>query len=245
MAEQAEELQIQAQKPVDRVLSKQQIRLLTARELLLAEEDIVSFAGSVKTHDPHRKGNTIVSFPAHKVYLQRLLKMAQLVPKLAVYKSRQMMITWSMSIVCLHHGLFIPGRYVALISKKEEDAGKIIGRIKIIHDYLPLHWRVFLPEIEYYKGKKGVLVKMVIHHPNGQPPSIIQAYPQGGDQTRMETFSLVYWDEVGFCDDIEARKTYTSLRPTLEGGGRLLMSSTPPYNHEHFWEQIVSGRYFE
>ena len=225
-------------------MTKAEYRLEIAKQLLRAEQDILYFTKNVRTLDSHGKGKEkIAYFPVHKEYLSRLLILAQKAQKLAVYKSRQLMVTWAMCVIIMHEVLFIPGSYVGIISKKEEDAGKVLGRIKNIYDLLPVHWKAMLPVPQWYKAKKGIVVRMVMQHPNGQPDSVIQAYPSGEDQVRMETFSLIYWDEVGFAPDADARLTYGALKPTVDGGGRLLMSSTPPPNEEHFWHQLCSGNY--
>jgi hypothetical protein len=214
----------------------------TARQMLRAQEDIIQFASQVRTHDPHDPRQKIKYMPVNKEYIRRVLRLMVDHDRLAIYKSRQMLVTWCASVVCLREFLFIPGYTQAFISKREEDAGKIVMRCKLIYDYLPAHWKEYLPEPDTYRGKKGIIIKMVLHHPNG-PDSSIQAFPQGGDALRMEVFSRAYWDEVGFCDDADARVTYGALAPTLDGGGKLLMTSTPPRDAEHFWYQLVNGTY--
>ena len=227
-------------------MTKSEYRLEIAKQLVHAEQDILYFASNVRTLDSHGVGkDKIAYFPMYKEYLRRLLILAKNAKKLAVYKSRQLLVTWTMCVIIMHEVLFVPGSYIGIISKKEEDAGKVLGRIKNIYELLPLHWRAALPVPQWYKAKKGIVVRMVMQHPNGQPESIIQAYPSGEDQVRMETFSLIYWDEVGFCPDLDARLTYGALKPTIDGGGRLLMSSTPPPNEEHFWHQLCAGNYLQ
>ena len=227
---------------IDRAVALQ----LIAEELVEAGDDIVYFASRVKTHDSHAKGERILPFPIHKPYIQKLLRLAVEQPRLAVYKSRQMLVTWIMCIVCLWEVLFTPGSIVALISLNQEDAGKLLGRIKIIYENLPAHWMIALPDVRFYRGKKGVILRMVVKHSelNGGADSTIDAYAQNGNPGRGETITLAYWDEVGECGDQESRDMYAALRPTLENGGRLIMSSTPPRSEVHFWEVFCSGNYF-
>ena len=230
-----------ARKPTER----EEALSIIAEQLYYAGEDILFFANFVKTHDSHAQGERIQPFPVHKKYISKLLTLGSKLPRLAVYKSRQMLVTWIMCVVCLWEALFKPGSVIALISLKEEDAGKLIGRIKIIYDHLPEHWKVALPPVKFYKGKKGIILRMIVEHPQEEgPPSTIEAFPQNGNPGRGETLSLVYWDEVGECDDRECRNMYAALRPTLENGGRLIMSSTPPRDPEHFWEQFCTDQYF-
>jgi hypothetical protein len=225
-------------------MNKTEARLEIAKQLDKAKNDIVYFASQLRTMDAHGSGpSKLAYFPTHKVYIQKLLQAGIQCEKLAIYKSRQLMVTWCMCVIVLHEFLFKAGSYIGIISKKEEDAGKVLMRVVCLYDYMPTHWKAFLPVPAWYKAKKGIIVRGVLTNPNGKPESVVQAYPSGESQVRMETFSLIYWDEVGFAPDLDARATYGALKPTIDGGGRLLMSSTPPLNEEHFWHQLCSGNY--
>jgi len=216
---------------------------LIAEELFRAGEDVVYFAANVKTHDSHAEGERTLPFPVDKRYIRKLLGLADHLPRFAIYKSRQMLVTWVMCIICLWEVLFHPGSVVALISLSQEDSGVLLERIKFIYENLPAHWLVALPQPRFYRGKKGIVLRMVVEHPNA-PASTIDAYAQNGNPGRGRTVTLAYWDEVGECGDMECRNMYSSLRPTLEGGGRLVMSSTPPRSPVHFWEAFCTGQYF-
>jgi hypothetical protein len=223
------------------------LRLETAKQILQAKRDIIYFASKLRTLDAHEatQETKVSPFPIHKEYIKRLLALANNTNLLAIYKSRQMLVTWSMCVIVLHDFLFNPGSYTGIISIKEEHAGKVVMRVKTLYDYMPAHWKAFLPEPVWYRAKKGIIVRGVLQHPNKKPESIVQAYPSGEEQVRMETFSTIYWDEVGAAPDIDARLTYGALKPTLDGGGRLIMSSTPPMNEQHFWHQLCSGEYLQ
>lgn len=213
-----------------------------ARQLTTAEDSIIYFCENVLTHDPHNAVK-VRPFPIWKEYLKRTMTIAHTAKQCAFYKSRQMMVTWAMCVECCHTVLFSPGMEVGVLSRKEESAGKLIQRVKFIYDHLPYHWQKFLPEVQFYYGKKHIPNKMVVRH-HGEPEAVIQAFAEGEDQSRMEVLSLAYWDEVGFCVPSEvAENTYAGLMPTLSGGGRLLMSSTPPRDPEHFWHKLTHGQY--
>jgi hypothetical protein len=229
--------------PQTQTISRDEALQLIAEELLEAGENIVYFAENCKTHDSHAVGERILPFPADKRYIQNTLKLGATEPRLAIYKSRQMLVTWIMCIVCLWEVLFHPGSVVALISLNQEDSGELLNRIKIIYENLPAHWRKGLPVPDFYRGKKGIIVRMVVKHYD-DATSTIDAHSQNGNPGRGRTVTLAYWDEVGECGDLECRNMYSALRPTLENGGRLIMSSTPPRSPEHFWEQFCTNRYF-
>jgi hypothetical protein len=217
---------------------------LIAEELVGAGEDVEFFAGRVKTLDRDEHGSYLRPFPIHKDYVRRLLGLATQHQRFAVYKSRQMVVTWAMLLVCLHELLFRPGSIISVVSMTEKDAGKLLDRIKIMHDSLPAHWKVGLPRIKTYNGKGGIIVRMVAVFPGDLPAATIEACATNGNPGRGQTVSLCYWDEIGEQKDDECRHMYSALRPTLEGGGRLIMSSTPPRSTEHFWNVFCEGRYF-
>jgi hypothetical protein len=217
---------------------------LIAEELIQAEEDVAYFASNVKTLDRDKHGSWLRDFPIQKTYVQRLLGLAIKHSRFAIYKSRQMVVTWAMLLVCLHELLFKPGSIIAVISMTEKDAGKLLDRIKIMYDSLPAHWKIALPAIRPYKGKGGIIIRLVATFPGDLPQASIEACATNGNPGRGQTLSLCYWDEIGEQKDDECRHMYSALRPTLEGGGRLLMSSTPPRHAEHFWNQFCEGRYF-
>lgn len=232
-----------AQKPA---ISALEAREWIIRELKHASNDVFYYFSHVKTHDPHStRHGKIEPWPMDKTYVTKLIQECVDSPKIAVYKSRQMLVSWTIVGYCLWRLLFTPGSYIGFISKKEEDAGKLIGRARVIYQNLPDAWKIGLPEVDFYHGKKAIPVKMVATFPEGQTESIIQAFPEGGDQVRMETFSLVYWDEVGFCRNEEAYATYAAVYPTVsEGTAQFIMTSTPPRDPDHFWQRFVEGRLF-
>src|SRR5690242_3121767 len=216
-----------------------------AEQLVEAAEDIIYFASFVKTLDSDREGGgTLRSFPVHKAYIRKLLKVASKHPFLAIYKSRQMVVSWCMLLVCLHELLFKPGAVMAVISMTEGDAGILLDKIKLMYDSLPEHWKLGLPTLRSYNGKGGIIVRIVADFGPDLPKGSIKACATNGNPGRGQTLSLCYWDEIGEQKDEECRHMYSALRPTLESGGRLLMSSTPPRSPEHFWNQICNFEYF-
>lgn len=162
--------------------------------------------------------------------------------QLAYYKARQMLLTWSALVVCLHDALFIPGFNQAFISVSEKNSGELVSKCKFIYERLPLHWREYLPHVEFYAGKEGGYSRMVVEHPGIRPESDIKIFStKAGDAIRMHGFARAYWDEVAYASNEEAKVTWGALFPTLEGGGKLLMTCSPPRSPDHFWYQMVSG----
>ena len=226
--------------------TRDELRVEIAKQLLRAKLDPLYFFSKLKTLDQDETNirKRVKPFPVHKPYLQNLIWLAQTEKRLAIYKARRMIVTWTACGVAAHELLFFPGSYTGLIAQKEEKAGKLIGRIKFYYDHLPSYWKIGLPKLQFYRAKKAIYVKVIATFANG-PESVLEAYPEGGDQLRADGYSLIYWDEVGYCDDQLARMTYAAAVPALGQTGRLILSSTPPRYPEHFWYSLVSGRYLD
>jgi hypothetical protein len=215
-----------------------------AEQLSQANEDILFFASFVKTLDRDKDRSWLHDFPIHKVYVRKLLKLIAATPKLAVFKSRQMVVTWTCLLYVLHEFLFKPGSTMAIISMTQEDAGVLLDKMKLMYDTLPEHWKLALPVIKTYNGKGGIIVRMVADFGPDLPKGTVKACATNGNPGRGQTLTLCYWDEIGEQNDDECRHMYSALKPTLEGGGRLLMSSTPPRHPEHFWNKFCNHEYF-
>jgi hypothetical protein len=55
--------------------------------------------------------------------------------------------------------------------------------------------------------------------------SYIWGVPQGADQLRQFTASALFFDEFAFWE--KARETYMASKPTIDGGGRVSLVSSP------------------
>lgn len=216
-----------------------------ARQLKKARNDSHYFFSKVQTFDEDEPdySKRIKPFPIEKKYLQNLITLGDTERRLAVYKARRMIVTWTFCGVATKELFLAPGSHTAFISKKEEDAGKLVGRVKFIYEHLPSYWRLGLPKPNYYRAKKSIVIKIVCRHPHGQPDSILEAYPEGGEQLVGEGFSLIYWDEVGKIENTMCEYTYAAAIPALGKHGRLILSSTPPRFPQHFFYRLVTGEY--
>lgn len=185
----------------------------------------------VLTLDPVSLHNPIKPFPAYLEYLEFLCHLWQREKLIAIPKSRRMVCSWNFISLLTHKTIFNPGRFTGFVSKKEDDAGDLIGRAEFIYRKIP-EWRIpraLLPAL-----KNGKMSK--------QPPlmefeeinSKIQGFPQGADQLRQFTLSDILGDECAFWED--AQSFYSASKPTLDGGGGMtLISSRSP----GFFKKIV------
>lgn len=194
--------------------------------------DMWAFASEcVFTLDQVSQDKPIKPFPSYLEYLEFLCALWQREKLIAIPKSRRMVCSWGMITFYTADTIFNAGRFNAFVSKKEDDAGDLVGRAEFIYQHIP-EWRIpraLLPAI-----KNGKMSK--------QPPilefpeinSKIQGMPQGADQLRQFTLSGILGDECAFWD--EAQSFYSASKPTLDGGGRMtLISSRSP----GFFKKIV------
>jgi hypothetical protein len=183
----------------------------------------------VLTLDQTDKWEPIKKFPTEedKPYLPPIVSWIVNDPLVAIVKHRRMVITWTACAIALWDAMFHEGRFVALMSKKEEDSDELVRRCKFIYDNIPSDKLPIKPKIE---------VKFTqIRFP--EIDSTIKGFAQGPDQLRQYTCSRVICDEIAFWP--MARASFTSLKPTIEGGGKVALIST---RYPGFFQEVVEDR---
>lgn len=157
--------------------------------------------------------------PIDRPYLYTMTRLYQAKPLICVWKSRRMWISWLFISLFLHKAITGMGRNIFFVSKKEPDANDLVLKAKFIYDAIPrtLWPDDCLPKARYKEN----------HLEFPETHSGIHAVASGPDQLRQFTASGIMMDEFGFWAD--AKDTYTAARPTIEGGGNVvILSSTPP-----------------
>lgn len=171
----------------------------------------------VRTKDEVDRQNPIKPFPSHLKYQKLYMRLWQKYPKIAVPKSRRMMMSWTNIVLYVWDTMFNVGRQQAFVSKKENDSHELIERAKFIlenldPDYLP---KELIPKWQFKFGELSF----------PELGSRILGFPSGADQLRQFTFSGMLFDEMAFWDNAE--DAYASSVPTIEGGGRMTLISSP------------------
>jgi hypothetical protein len=180
----------------------------------------------VFTKDEVDRNNPIKRFPAYLAYQKLYMRLWQKYPKIIVPKSRRMMMSWTNIALYVWDTMFNVGRQQAFVSKKETDSHELIERAKFIVEHLDYDWipKELLPK---HTCKFGELSFPEIE-------SRIMGFPSGADQLRQFTFSGMLFDEAAFWDNAE--EAYSSSVPTIEGGGRMTLISSPAPG---FFKRIV------
>lgn len=134
-----------------------------------------------------------------------------------VLKARRLGLSW----LALHFAAWLmlfaplgPGARIILICKNDDDAKKLLSRVKRIFQRLPFWLR---PELDPDNVRELGVVST---------EATITALPATDRAARQETATLFILDEFAFPKDMAAGGIWTAVLPTIEGGGRGIAIST-------------------
>lgn len=192
----------------------------TAKNLLLKEkcrrDPLFWMWTYLKSIDEHKPEDPVRGFPK-KDYIRVLVEEFKKNLRLFVAKSRQIFATWTFSALALHTAQFFPHQKVFVISKKEEHAFDLVKRIRHLYMSQPAWMRDLCP----LDKKLNDQAQGTLSFANG---SEIRGLPQGADQIRSYTASLILIDEASFLTELE--ETYGACAPSTAGGGRIVVFSS-------------------
>lgn len=165
-------------------------------------------------------------------YLARVDEIIQHAQVAAFPKSRRMMMTWRCLANLLYYAMFGKNLSIFVQSKKYDDSAYLLGdsRLLFLYEHLPKNhaW----PQIE--RKTRSKMGYDYVKFDNGVE---FRAVAEGADQLRQYTASIVYCTEMAFWDFAQA--TWNSLRPTIEGGGKIFIDSSA---NPGFFCQLVTGQ---
>lgn len=181
-------------------------------EYVLCEKDPVYFLTNYAyTLDQHDALFPMKRFP-DKEYVREYVRMWRENDLLLVLKSRQIMASWLSMGMLLWEVQFNKGRFCFAQSKKEDDADALVERA----------YQMYLQEPAWIRRKEAKYSYCTLRFPENS--SMIKGIPQGGDQIRMHTASIIFMDEMAFQD--EAERSLVAAKPTIDGGGKFVGIST-------------------
>lgn len=177
------------------------------------------------------KAGAVEKFPRLD-YLARVDEIIKHEQVAAFPKSRRMMMTWRCLANLLYYAMFGKNLMIFIQSKKYDDSAYLLGdsRFMFMYNHLPQGYQ--WPAVE--RKTRGGMGYDYIKFSNGVE---IRAVAEGADQLRQYTASIVYCTEMAFWDFAQA--TWNSLRPTIEGGGRIFIDSSA---NPGFFCQLVTGQ---
>ena len=159
-----------------------------------------------------------------KPYLLQLAMAWLKEPLLACEKSRQMLLSWLFVAIGLWDTQRRFGALTFFQSKKEEDAAMLIDRAWVIWQHQP-RWA--------QEPAKKTFSRISFERLH----SMIWGIPQGKDQVRSHTASMIVSDEMGH--QVEAEEAFVAAKPTIDGGGRYVAISTA---NPGFFERLVKDQ---
>ncbi len=176
----------------------------------------------IKTRDEADADAPVKPFP-DKAYLRDIWKSFDEHPRIAVAKSRQLMLSWLVCAYCVHTARFQNDRAVYFQTQKADDAhamvclpgveeGGFAARMQFIVRSMPEWMRGTWKESE---GKLSCV----------ESGSMIHALAGGANQIRGKTPSLLVEDEYAFQE--EAAGVYQAIAPLLQKQTRFIAVSTP------------------
>ncbi|MCP3885144.1 MAG: hypothetical protein GY700_06650, partial [Propionibacteriaceae bacterium] len=143
--------------------------------------------------------------------------------QLICIKSRQILQSWLHAAEKLHTALYGgPAVRIPLQSETQELANALLERVAFMYEMLPAWMQKIHPLLSPI-----TTTKIHLQPPHGMagPGSKIIAIPQGGNKLRSFTNSEVFMDEGAFQP--ECRDAIKGCKPTISGGGRLHVVTTP------------------
>lgn len=131
-----------------------------------------------------------------------------------ILKARQLGISW----ICCWYALWLcfwqPGKFVLLLSRGQDEANEMLRRVKVLYLRLP----------DWMKAAGPQVIKLNTEEIAWENESRIQSLPASPGSGRSFTASLAIMDEAAFMQ--YATEVYTALKPTVDGGGSLIVLST-------------------
>jgi hypothetical protein len=177
------------------------------------------------------KEGEVAKFP-RLPYLARVDELIHNEQVTAFPKSRRMMMTWRCLANLLYYAMFGKNLSIFVQSKKYDDSAYLLGDSRLLFMYEHLPTSHVWPSIE--RKTRSKMGYDYIKFSNGVE---FRAVAEGADQLRQYTASIVYCTEMAFWDFAAA--TWNSLRPTIEGGGKIFIDSSA---NPGFFCQLVTGK---
>ncbi len=129
---------------------------------------------------------------------------------LVVLKARQLGLSWLVTGFALWLMLFRPAATVLLFSRRDDEAVKLLGRVRGMYARLP----------GWLQAQREVTI--AAHEWSLSNGSVALAFPTTGGRSYTATMAVV--DEADFAGDLGA--LLSAVKPTVDAGGRLVLVST-------------------
>lgn len=213
------------------------LRAVHQEVLTRCQSDGWFWTSFVVTKDEADPDQSTKPFPQHLGYVKSYWEIMATKKRIAVAKSRQMLITWATCAYMCWVARFHSNAAVLYQTQSEDDAngmvsaaggtkdGGYFGRCQFIERHLPPWMRLQIRDTEG-----------TITYPNG---SVIRALPGGANKIRGKTGTVIVLDEMAFLE--EAKGSYTAIAPLVQKGAQLIAISTPNGGAGNFFYHLWHG----
>lgn len=230
----------------------------TEDEILLSEEEIIQISACGMDCKyflenfcwiERKETGEILPFVPYD-YQWEILRLIQSGQNIVINKSRRVGVSWMVAAYVAWLVNFHEGINVLLLSKKEDDAKKLLRKVKFILNNLAYHDSKHLRRstpASFLRGEIGVdnqqLFTILYRDDEGNQSthSEVASLTMTTDAGRSEGATLIFWDECAFAKpDDEA--TWASIVPTTLRGGKYILASTPNMVGGVFWSLVRDGQ---
>lgn len=161
---------------------------------------------------------------------EELLKEIEVELLFLILKARQLGISWLVLAYALWLCLYHPGRLALVFSIGQAEANEMLRRVHVMYWRLPADVRATLPK----------LLKDNTEEMAWDNGSRVLSLPARKNAGSGYTASLVILDE--FAKNQWAREIYTAVKPTIDGGGKMIILSSAYGAGNLFHEMVEKAR---
>lgn len=147
-----------------------------------------------------------------------------------ILKARQLGISWLVCAYALWMCLYRPSRLVLFFSIGQDEANEMMRRVNVMYWRLTAERRANLPDLRKDNTEE-------MRWANG---SAIQSLPSRKTSGSSYTASLVVLDEL--AKNPNAETIYTAVKPTIDGGGSMIVLSSANGAGNLFHELVTKAR---
>lgn len=168
---------------------------------------------------------------------------------IVISKSRRVGVSWIVAAYVAWLINFREGHHVLFLSRTENDAIKLLRKVKFILNNLALHDTEHIRDATQCTFLRGEIqtdkqqffsIQYRDDDGNAVGASAAESLTMTTAAGRSEGASLVFWDEAAFAKpDDEA--TWSSIAPTITRGGQVIVASTPFGVGGVFWRLVRDG----
>lgn len=165
-------------------------------------------------------------------YLKRIIRHICRNKKIAIPKSRRLLVTWVVLCYCLWYALNHNNASIYIQKIKEDDAGfadpneSLCAKIMKVYERLP---KALKQSVDPGITKKPPVISFK------DTFSTIVGVAEGPDQVRGKGASIIVIDEMSMLDPTKNRAMLKTILPIVDAGAKLICISTPR-GQEVFYE---------